>query len=137
MWHHRFYTAWAYNFVRFGALYSIWYLAPSFDNVATFVALNTAMNSLGKALQSLAEDALTVVISTAKIEELSRLLNYETDETKSIKKDHMIPLDYTYNRYFEITYHFYEWRYCCFTDAIAVLQKYKEGLLIHSIRMGF
>ena len=50
--YHRFYTSWFYTSVRLLVLYVLWLISPTFiGETANFVALNTALGSLGSSLQ--------------------------------------------------------------------------------------
>ena len=62
-------------------------------SLATFVSLNIALTSLGKALQLVAENMLDVLISTSKIDELIKLCDLETDERRDACKDRQLPLE--------------------------------------------
>ena len=91
-WYHRFYTAWLVTFVRLGALFTIWAMAPSFaGNTASFVALNSSISSLGSSLQTVATNVLDVMVGTSKVDEVSRLLNYETDELRRARRERSMP----------------------------------------------
>ena len=68
-------------------------LSYSFSSVATFVALNTALTSLGTSMQDVAEDVLDLLCSSSKVIEVKDLLNYETHELRAVRKDRALPIE--------------------------------------------
>ena len=86
-----FYTAWAFTFVRYIVIYGfVWLNAPKMSP-ADFVALFTALGSLGTALQNVAECLLDVLVSTSKIQEVANLLNHDTGELRRANRQRDLP----------------------------------------------
>lgn len=86
-----FYTAWVFKFLRLISIYVIvWTNAPNM-NSAQFVALYTALGSLGSALQNVAEDILDILVSTSKLQEVAKLLNQSTGELRRAKQQRDLP----------------------------------------------
>ena len=86
VWYHRFYTRWAFKGLRLAVIYLVvWLLSPTW-NASDFVAVHTALLSLGNCLQRVAENVLDVLVSSSKINEIGKLLNYPTNEQHRLKK---------------------------------------------------